>query len=670
MTDTKITTDITTDAALKMAYYSIVSMYEDPIESSFIEILANALDVHRSQNVTLPIEVRVEETDSKFETKLSVRDYGKGITHKVADYTIFKVGSYGHSKGQKVQGKYGIGSKSALSCAPFIRFTFYRGGTADVFDMFVTDDKPVVSFVSSEATNELDGCLVQATCIDKYNYKRKHTDRLIRYVRILDEVYRRRRIDNQRITIIGDCSVSYSSFEFYNTILGKAVVKMEEKNIYFPDITRHAPSIEPPAYNNEVPCFVVSGAYIMKKVWMRKGELDMRPVTFIPSFAAFIYEDYDKFSFDVARHRAIANSHLGCCNELLPNVAYKELRNEIDAFECNPESRDDAWEVAMSHAVLDRLGGIDNWEKVSYCTYGKKSKGADVYVASPTMHEPPQTDMSPVGFNARLLNREFFNGKVKTQLLLNTDDRDILRLRVENEVRTIIGTDTVATQPNRPVAIRIPNDIIVGAYGGFSKVTRANLLRTIGVSAEQAENELAKAYVNPGVILLKIKASELAVVGMGALGEIAYHRRIDKVFEIVVYFDDTEYDVSPLHAVSVVLKLIRMKLYTTDDMLSKVHLQSKLTLTVADLFTTGAKDAWKPGWATQQEWDKIWDNFLTHLDAPDMTRCIDQGNSLIITAEICRLIRECIYMDVRALKLKRLRESEIKHDREMIAALI
>lgn len=161
-------------------------IYQNPTVSSYREIIANALDIHRQTKQSKKPLLRIEpapiavpfNSDAMYVT---VRDYGTGISKK--DYSNVYLTFFETTKTEADSGAYGLGAKTPFGISyKFInesqqsntKLSFYvnsyQNGTVTQYINYLSDDGlPVYSTVGEFETDEPDGLEVKFLHLESYN---------------------------------------------------------------------------------------------------------------------------------------------------------------------------------------------------------------------------------------------------------------------------------------------------------------------------------------------------------------------------------------------------------------------------------------------------------------------------------------------------------------------
>lgn len=137
-----------------------ICTYQHPIESTIREYAVNARDAMKLNNISKPIEIT---TPTALDPKLTIRDYGGGLTEQETVDLLFSFGASGDekTKSNDYVGGFGIGSKSAFNLSNAFLFTVFKDGKKTVWNCMLDDrHQPTASKQAEVPTTEEDGILV------------------------------------------------------------------------------------------------------------------------------------------------------------------------------------------------------------------------------------------------------------------------------------------------------------------------------------------------------------------------------------------------------------------------------------------------------------------------------------------------------------------------------
>lgn len=143
------------------------NLYSKPFESFIRETVANAYDSHMEANTKDPILILIEPKDrnDRFSDshKVSIRDYGIGLSPERFDSIYKNIGSSTKRESNDFIGMFGIGRFSCLSCADIANITSYYNNVKYSYLMYkngggINIDK--ISEVEGEYKNGLEVSIV------------------------------------------------------------------------------------------------------------------------------------------------------------------------------------------------------------------------------------------------------------------------------------------------------------------------------------------------------------------------------------------------------------------------------------------------------------------------------------------------------------------------------
>ncbi len=141
-------------------------LYARPHEAVLREYVANAVDAHVSAGVDTPIIVTLPSSTACVADalgggrKLTIRDFGGGLSVEDTKRLLFSYGSSGDEKrlSNDQIGGFGIGCKCAFAIADQFTYTVYHGGRCRVWSCFLDeDDVGRAMMVSDKASTEEPG---------------------------------------------------------------------------------------------------------------------------------------------------------------------------------------------------------------------------------------------------------------------------------------------------------------------------------------------------------------------------------------------------------------------------------------------------------------------------------------------------------------------------------
>ena len=155
---------VTDGNLIKIVRQQLIKAYSNRETSVVREYAVNGRDAMKLRGIDTPIEVY---TPSALSPKLSIRDYGGGMTEEETRTLLFSFGASGKEKqiSNRYVGGFGIGSKSGFNLSDAFLFTVFYQGTATRWECRLDEeDFPTAAKLSSLPTDEKDGVLVEIPC--------------------------------------------------------------------------------------------------------------------------------------------------------------------------------------------------------------------------------------------------------------------------------------------------------------------------------------------------------------------------------------------------------------------------------------------------------------------------------------------------------------------------
>ena len=167
------------------------NLYSKPLESFLRETIANAYDSHieagTDEHILLLIEdVAYREYYSSSTYRISIRDYGVGVSPERFDKIYKNIGSSTKRESNDYIGMFGIGRFSCLSCADTANITSYYNGVKYSYIMYKNGGGINIDMVSTEKGNYKDGLEVSIEKTVEHAYQLENA---IKGICLFDKVH-------------------------------------------------------------------------------------------------------------------------------------------------------------------------------------------------------------------------------------------------------------------------------------------------------------------------------------------------------------------------------------------------------------------------------------------------------------------------------------------------
>jgi hypothetical protein len=162
------------------------NLYSKPLESFLRETVANAYDSHVEAGTNEHILILIQDINQYKTYRISVRDYGTGVSPERFDKIYKNIGSSTKRQSNDFIGMFGIGRFSCLSCADVAQITSYYNGKKYSYVMYkngggINIDQ--LSVIEGDFKNGLE------VSIEKYIYNHNDLINAIRKLCLFDRLH-------------------------------------------------------------------------------------------------------------------------------------------------------------------------------------------------------------------------------------------------------------------------------------------------------------------------------------------------------------------------------------------------------------------------------------------------------------------------------------------------
>lgn len=162
------------------------NLYSKPLESFFRETVANAYDSHIEADTEEPILLLIEDTKEYKTYRISIRDYGTGVSPERFEKIYRNIGSSTKRESNDYIGMFGIGRFSCLSCADVAHITSYYKNVKYSYIMYKNGGGINIDRISATEGDYKDGLEVS---IEKPIYSNNDLANAINGLCLFDKVY-------------------------------------------------------------------------------------------------------------------------------------------------------------------------------------------------------------------------------------------------------------------------------------------------------------------------------------------------------------------------------------------------------------------------------------------------------------------------------------------------
>lgn len=170
------------------------NLYSDPLLSFLRETISNAVDSHKEAGTDEYILLLIEGADkytnynylyTKLPVKISIRDYGTGVSHERFEEIYRNIGSSTKRESNDFIGMFGIGRFSCLFCADTANITSYYNGKKYSYLMYKNDSGINIDLVNTVEGQYKNGLEVSVTVKTEVN----NIINKIKYLQFFDKLH-------------------------------------------------------------------------------------------------------------------------------------------------------------------------------------------------------------------------------------------------------------------------------------------------------------------------------------------------------------------------------------------------------------------------------------------------------------------------------------------------